>query len=1318
MDNSFDAMLGIRNGAPDPHDAVVLDPAASAPIPAATPQLRAAAPVPKDHPDWGENYVWRGVIGGVVGAVQGVWGAFADLRNGAEGSVDSGIHATLGITMKHWSPGLDGKLHLVSHAEKMADEARVMGGAKDYVEKNILPKPVGTGASITKNVVEFSAAFVPLARAVEGVEWTARFSKSAAMLAASATAAFASADPMGGNLANVAGDLGIDKSALAQELHVTDLVDALKVSETDSAITARLKNAVADGFVGQLAVDGAFKFLGKGVAVVREATKARMAAKAAATAEATVFDTAHVAADIQAHADDAVSAVKGEPSAAERAAAEDTGAGPQAGDKIVMPEEPTAGPQGGAEKIGPQLEDRMAQLSEADLKKVAQDFEDGRYFEALERTGVNPSRIDFGKFLASFADQDAAKAGLHDLLLRAAKAAEPVSNYFGSKTSGGAAAAMHAELTGQTPQAVVQSLADKTQHLNTYFHIAAGLVAGETQKLYALALKAAPYAKLDGTSPEVVALMRQWQTLTTLQGAFRGSASNVGRGLRALQDVTKATEAASGKQLANSILGKAQMDAVTDRLNAITDALGGQMTPKQRAAFIKQIVDSKGDVVKIAKNAISNEGSLTTAGFRALRETSANLFGISTFTNVAASIAGYIGSEVIANQLIHPIAMLTRNREWVAASAAAKAQLSAFGPALVSGLAHGVQLVATDALHEAGNALDGTGVASLRKGIDALSGGVDDKLAKLPTGNAKLGKDVQGPLRDKFLREGTTRDADWYIAPQTIRDMADHPNHGPAFFQAATRSLLGALGATSNSFGALSRFGRTLTVDLADNIAGNTMYAATRWAEAVRTATKVGIDRGLYGEELGTFAQDQAKRLVSETSGDTKRALQNLVQAGSSDMETLKALAQDYLDRNGIEAIAEDTARRMLFQDDLKWGLSESLRKTMYGADPGGIIVPFVKTPLRIIETGVQDFSPLGLLFRSTREKLLSGGPESVTTSAKMLMGTALLMEGYNGAAAGHIVGYDGGPKSSSRLERPSYSQKVGDKWVDFSRFDPLSFTLGAGADLYQFEQAERLRSENSVDPSPELQQLSKALFMTAVQGVLSKSWLTSLNNWVKLTSAETAEGGWNGILDGLTQRFVPMGGLQKAITQEGSDHVKQTRDLWDKYKQSWAVASDTLPDKRDSVLGEPLTYDRVAGFRVAGHESDIVKRELGKLAFQLPPDVKTLSGVQLTADQVEKLKELQGKVDLGGGNIRERLAELFQSEDYQSLTQAQKVDAVQQYRNAAQAVAKEQLLMADADLRSRVMTQQMVKVWQQIGTPPEAMPAKIAAFKKELMSQ
>jgi hypothetical protein len=1325
MDNSYDAMLGIVNGKyNDPSLASAVSAGSSTPIPPSVPQLKAAAPNSKDNPGFLDNYGWRGVFGGLAGAVQGVTGAFSDISHGLDSAIDTGMHAALGITPKTLMPDANGKMTWVTADQKAAAADQALGQAKSWFQNNVIAKPVGTGANITKNVVEFSAAFVPVAKAIEGIEWASRFTKSAALVAAGSASVFAGSDPMSGNLANIASDVGIDKSAFAQELHVSDLVDALKVNETDTSITARLKNAVTDGAISQVALDGALRVLGKGAAVVREMTKARMAIDASAAAEATTIPTDAIKADIAMHADDAVAAMKGEPSTAEKAhveaqdaIAEDTGSGAQPGDKITLPEEPTATPTGGAERLGPLLEDAMAQLSPEDLAKTAKDFEEGRYFEALERTGVNPTRIDFGKFLSSFADQEAAKAGLQDLMLRAAKAAEPISDYFGSKTAAGQDAAMFGQLTGQTPQDVVQGLADKTQNLHTYFHVAAGLVAGETQKLYALALKAKPYANLGSNSPEVLALMKQWQTLTTLQGAFRGSASNVGRGLRALQDVNRAVEAQSGVDLANSILGNAQKDAVTDRLNQITDSLGGNMSARQRSAFIQQILDTKGDVVKIAKAGAEGDSSVWTAGFRALRETSANLFGISTFTNVAASIAGYITSEVVANQLVHPIAMLTKNRDWVAASAAAKAQLGAFGPSLVSGLAHGLQLVSTDALHEVGNALDGTGVSGLRAATDAAAGKVNDALAQLPTGNEKLGKAAQGPLQDKYMREGITRDADWYLQPQAIKDWADQVDHGPAFFQAATRSLLGALGATSNTFGALSRFGRTITVDLADNIAGNTVYAATRWSEAVRTATKVGIDRGMYGDELGKFAQAEATRLVSQTSGDIKRALQNAVQAGSSDLESLKNLAQDYLDRNGIESIAQDTARRMLFQDDLKWGPSEGVRSLLGKWDPGGIIVPFVKTPLRIIETGVQDFSPLGVLFKSTREKLTSGGPESVTTAAKMLMGTMLLLEGYNGAAAGNIVGYDGGPRSTARLERPSYSQKVGDKWIDFSRFDPLSFTLGAGADLYQFEQAEKLRNENSVAPSPELIQLANAFFMTAVQGVLSKSWLTSLNNWAQLTSPDRADGAAQALWAGLEQRFVPMSGLQKAIAQEGTGHIKQTQTLLDRYKQSWAMFNDTLPDKRDSVLGEPVSYDRVAGFRVAGHEDDPVKRELGKLAFQLPPDVRTINGVGLTADQMEKMKELQGKADLGG-TIRDRLSDLFSSPEYQDMTQAQKVDAVQQYRSMYQQYAKQQLLAQDPQLNANVQAQRMVRMWQQIGVAPDAIPSKVAAFKKELLAQ
>jgi hypothetical protein len=98
-------------------------------------------------------------------------------------------------------------------------------------------------------------------------------------------------------------------------------------------------------------------------------------------------------------------------------------------------------------------------------------------------------------------------------------------------------------------------------------------------------------------------------------------------------------------------------------------------------------------------------------------------------------------------------------------------------------------------------------------------------------------------------------------------------------------------------------------------------------------------------------------------------------------------------------------------------------------------------------------------------------------------------------------------------------------------------------------------------------------------------------------------------------------------------------------------------------------------------------------------------------------MKELQGKADLGG-TIRDRLSDLFSSPEYQDMTQAQKVDAVQQYRSMYQQYAKQQLLAQDPQLNANVQAQRMVRMWQQIGVAPDAIPSKVAAFKKELLAQ
>ncbi|KAK0338797.1 hypothetical protein LTR94_037126, partial [Friedmanniomyces endolithicus] len=69
------------------------------------------------------------------------------------------------------------------------------------------------------------------------------------------------------------------------------------------------------------------------------------------------------------------------------------------------------------------------------------------------------------------------------------------------------------------------------------------------------------------------------------------------------------------------------------------------------------------------------------------------------------------------------------------------------------------------------------------------------------------------------------------------------------------------------------------------------------------------------------------------------------------------------------------------------------------------------------------------------------------------------------------------------------------------------------------------------------------------------------------------------------------------------------------------------LPVKRDTLLGKPIPYDRVLGIKVKGETDDPLLKELAEIGFDLPPDSKSFRGVELSATQLARLKELRGQV-------------------------------------------------------------------------------------------
>jgi hypothetical protein len=497
---------------------------------------------------------------------------------------------------------------------------------------------------------------------------------------------------------------------------------------------------------------------------------------------------------------------------------------------------------------------------------------------------------------------------------------------------------------------------------------------------------------------------------------------------------------------------------------------------------------------------------------------------------------------------------------------------------------------------------------------------------------------------------------------------------GPNFYKQGLEYLVRAGASAINAAGTLSRAGTIAFINLPDQFVGTLAARAGAYSKAVRIAASEAAELSLEGKDLSAYLRARATQLM----GDDRGWHPDPVLAG---------------ERQAMAAAGEHEGREVLFQDDLELGINQAIARGIGNGFGLHLIVPFVKTPLRILERTAIDYTPLGLLKDRVRRAVVAGGPEGEEALARIALGTLTLTSGYMLAADRTIVGQDGGLASSARLSRGSYTLKVGDDQIEFSRIDPLGTLLGFGADLHSFM--------NTMEDDPEapgkFQQAFEAFLWATTANVLSKSWLTSVRNLADLTGVQ---GDGSDISDRTTRflsqfaaRFVPASGAQRQAEKALDGYTRQAVTFTDQLFKS-SFGSDKLPVKRDTIVGRPVPIeglDRLIGVRdapAAGNDDPLLK-EMEHLSFDLPSPRRTVAGVKLSGSQFSRYLELRGQVlkkPDTGLTLEQTLTKLIELPQYQQMGRRQRIAAIRQEMNGFSQMATSALLREDHDFAYRAL--------------------------------
>lgn len=302
---------------------------------------------------------------------------------------------------------------------------------------------------------------------------------------------------------------------------------------------------------------------------------------------------------------------------------------------------------------------------------------------------------------------------------------------------------------------------------------------------------------------------------------------------------------------------------------------------------------------------------------------------------------------------------------------------------------------------------------------------------------------------------------------------------------------------------------------------------------------------------------------------------------------------------------ARKTAQRRTFTEPVGQGTRAVLTVRNYlnklGFPMGHLLFPFVVTPSNILKYAFQN-GPTGILFREIQEDLKAGGATAALAQSRMLAGTALLIIGADMVSHGHMTGRaptDPGERETwDRSGRQEYSIKVGDKWVQYRRMEPVSTMLAIGADLQMI----MLNTELNDDPNEDFGELFGPVLGAAVQVVSSKTYLTSVSEFVRFIEDPERYGpGW---IDRLFSSVTAPAGLsqieeiQDPVIREASNVMERWMARTPGYSKELPPSLDIWGRKRSVASGLGQVYDALSPFTVKTQDPESIDKELLRIGF------------------------------------------------------------------------------------------------------------------------
>ena len=376
-----------------------------------------------------------------------------------------------------------------------------------------------------------------------------------------------------------------------------------------------------------------------------------------------------------------------------------------------------------------------------------------------------------------------------------------------------------------------------------------------------------------------------------------------------------------------------------------------------------------------------------------------------------------------------------------------------------------------------------------------------------------------------------------------------------------------------------------------------------------------------------------------------------------------------------------------------------------------GFLMPFVKTPTNLLIWAVER-NPIEASLN------LSKHIDDPDMRGEMIgrLSTGLLMYGVaiSAALSGAITGR--GPSDANARKAlmdsgwQQNSIKVGDRYVSYSRFEPFSGILGLMGDAVDIAKQKYLSEQEQASM---IDMTAKVVVGSIANNMVNKTYLTGLRNLLDAITNWDAKG--QAFIGGLAGGIIPNALTQPYVHYQ--DDIAAPREIMDRIMARIPGYGGTI-DKRRNALGEAMDnpadlWNLALPVRVTKQSTDPVKNELAKLMVGFSGPSPTLDGgIDLTSmrsksgqSAFDRYQELTSQVQVGGKTLKERLAQIIGTSQYQAMPETS-VDGIQttrvgmlrgeigRYRRAALQRLQEEF----PDIQNRLQTVDNIKMQMRRG--------------------